>query len=144
MRLKVEINSIEPFSVYGFTTQHHSVNSPWFSGSSDISTYCLDELMSTKLRALFQRSKGRDLFDLWIGIKKYQVDCNRVVNGFKKYNQHHGTIILQKQFEENVSRKMSDPTFLNDISPLLAEGVSWDEKDAWLTITNELISRLDC
>lgn len=142
MRLKIEINSVEPFSVYGFTTQNHTVDSPWFSGSSEISTYCLDELMATKLRALFQRSKGRDLFDLWIGVRKYSIDCDRVVKGFKKYNEHHGTIILPKQFEENISNKMADPTFLNDIVPLLAEGVSWNENDAWQTLTNELLSRL--
>lgn len=142
MRLKIEINSVEPFSIYGFTARNHTVNSPWFSGSSEISTYCLDELMATKLRALFQRSKGRDLFDLWIGVKKYNIDCDRVVKGFKKYNEHHNAIILPKQFEENISNKMADPTFLNDIVPLLAEGVSWDENDAWQTLTNELLSRL--
>lgn len=142
MRLKIEINSVEPFSVYGFKTQNHTVNSPWFSGSAEIGTYCLDELMATKLRALFQRSKGRDLFDLWIGIKKYHIDCERVVRGFKKYNEYHGTVILPKYFEENISNKMADPTFLNDIEPLLAEGVSWDENDAWQTVTSELLRRL--
>ena len=65
-----------------------------------------------------------------------------MVKGFKKYNEHHGTIILPKQFEENISNKMADPTFLSDIVPLLAEGVSWNENDAWQTLTNELLSRL--
>jgi predicted nucleotidyltransferase component of viral defense system len=142
MRLKIEINSVEPFSVYGFTTRNHTVDSPWFSGNSEISTYCLEELMATKLRALFQRSKGRDLFDLWIAVRKYSIDCDKVIKGFKKYNEHHGTIILPKQFEENISNKMADPTFLNDIVPLLAEGVSWNENDAWQTLKHELLSRL--
>ena len=28
-------------------------------------TYEIDELIATKLRALYQRGKGRNLFDLW-------------------------------------------------------------------------------
>ena len=43
----------------------HAVDSEWFSGSGTIITYRLEELMATKLRALYQRRKGRDLFDLW-------------------------------------------------------------------------------
>ena len=41
------------------------MDSPWFTGATDIITYELDELMATKLRALYQRRKGRDLFDIW-------------------------------------------------------------------------------
>lgn len=36
----------------------------WFSGRSELTTYALEELLGTKLRALYQRKKGRDLFDL--------------------------------------------------------------------------------
>lgn len=41
------------------------MDSPWFTGATDIITYELDDLMATKLRALYQRRKGRDLFDIW-------------------------------------------------------------------------------
>ena len=35
----------------------------WFSGRCELTTYALEELLGTKLRALYQRAKGRDLFD---------------------------------------------------------------------------------
>ena len=38
--------------------------SRWFTGAAKVLTYDLDELLGTKLRALYQRKKGRDLFDL--------------------------------------------------------------------------------
>lgn len=60
MRLKVEINTRESFSVYGFTEIPFSVASRWFSGSCSIHTYELDELLGTKMRALYQRKQGRD------------------------------------------------------------------------------------
>lgn len=142
MKLKIEINSVEPFSIYGFLNKNYEVSSPWFSGDAEICTYCLDELMSTKFRALFQRSKGRDLFDLWLGIRHFNVDCEKVVEGFKKYNAHHSTVIHRSHFETNLSEKMTNPNFLTDIQPLLAEGTTWNENDAWEAVNEELISRL--
>jgi hypothetical protein len=64
LRLKIEINTREHFSVLGHQRRPFRVASPWFTGDADIVTYQPDELCATKLRALYQRSKGRDLFDL--------------------------------------------------------------------------------
>jgi predicted nucleotidyltransferase component of viral defense system len=61
LKLKVEINSREHFTVYGLQQHRFDVSSRWFSGSADVRTYELDELLGTKLRALYQRKKGRDL-----------------------------------------------------------------------------------
>ena len=68
LRMKVEINTREHFSVLGYREEPFSVGSRWFSGSCTLRTYELDELLGTKLRALYQRRKGRDLFDLWLGL----------------------------------------------------------------------------
>lgn len=85
LRLKVEINSREHFSVLGFESREFEIRSRWFSGSSRVSTYALDELLGTKLRALYQRRKGRDLFDLWWASQRAEVDLDRVVRCFGDY-----------------------------------------------------------
>ena len=38
----------------------------WFEGEQEVCTFQVEELVATKLRALYQRRKGRDLFDLWV------------------------------------------------------------------------------
>ena len=62
LRLKIEINNREHFAVLGLEKQHLAVKSRWFSGQVSAPTFALDELLGTKLRALYQRRKGRDLF----------------------------------------------------------------------------------
>lgn len=64
LRLKIEINTREHFAVLGYHQRPFVVTNPWFAGKTVVTTYLLDELMGTKLRALYQRRKGRDLFDL--------------------------------------------------------------------------------
>jgi len=51
--------------VLGLEKHNLDIQSRWFSGGASILTYSLDELLGTKMRALYQRKKGRDLFDLW-------------------------------------------------------------------------------
>lgn len=47
MRLKVEINSREHFSVFGIEERELSIRSRWFNASAAVKTYQLDELLGT-------------------------------------------------------------------------------------------------
>ncbi|MCP3368713.1 nucleotidyl transferase AbiEii/AbiGii toxin family protein [Bradyrhizobium cajani] len=122
MRLKVETSTREHFAVHGFKQVPFSVSSRWFEGKCDISTYELDELLGTKLRALYQRKKGRDLFDLAVALKQDGVDPDRIVKTFATYMDHGGHNITRALFEQNMHQKMTDAQFTADISPLLATG----------------------
>ena len=91
LRLKVEINTREHFAVLGFTKLPFPVGSRWYSGRADITTFELDELLATKMRALYQRRKGRDLFDLAIGLADGRSDAGRIVAAFREYMERDGT-----------------------------------------------------
>jgi predicted nucleotidyltransferase component of viral defense system len=85
LKLKVEINSREHFTVLGFDRRQFSVESRWFTGSATILTYQLDELLGTKVRALCQRKKGRDLFDLWKAFALTEINLAHVVGCFIRF-----------------------------------------------------------
>ena len=142
LRLKVEINSREHFSIFGFNRLPFSVDSRWFGGASDIVTYELDELLATKLRALYQRKKGRDLFDLATALGDSAVDPDRVAAAFIKYMARSGHPVTRALFERNLADKLSDPQFSADIGPLLAGGHRWDLTEATRTVSERLIALL--
>ena len=100
MRLKVEINSREHFAIYGFKRVPFSVSSRWFEGSCEVSTYALEELLGTKLRALYQRRKGRDLFDLATALDKEFVDPKRIVTTFSEYMKRGGHSVTRATVRE--------------------------------------------
>ena len=64
-KLKIEINTTEHFHVQNLKALKYEVQSEWYEGLTEIMTYELEELMATNLKALYQRRKGRDLFDWW-------------------------------------------------------------------------------
>jgi predicted nucleotidyltransferase component of viral defense system len=130
LRLKVEINSREHFTVLGYQQFEFRMASRWYTGSALISSYRIDELLGTKLRALYQRKKGRDLFDLWQTAKTLVVNPETVVSCFLQYMEYEEHQISRAEFEMNLFEKLDDSRFLDDISPLLTTGSSWDSRAA--------------
>lgn len=121
LRLKIETNTREHFSVLNLQHKPFSVTTPWYTGAANVVTYSLEELLGTKLRALYQRKKGRDLFDLSLALDRWpDLDPAKIVQCFERYIAHGGTPISRDAFSENLQRKLDDPLFLRDIEPLLA------------------------
>jgi predicted nucleotidyltransferase component of viral defense system len=84
----------------------------------------IDELLGTKLRALYQRKKGRDLFDLWYAAKALEVSPESVVSCFLRYLEHEGHQVSRAEFELNLFEKLNDRRFLDDMAPLLTTGTT--------------------
>ena len=93
LRLKIEINTREHFTVLGHVSPKHSVDNGWFRGGAEIRSYRLEELLGTKLRALFQRKKGRDLFDLGVALQDESLDDAGVVACFQEYIARRGNCV---------------------------------------------------
>ena len=138
LRLKIEINSREHFSVFGHEQRRLEVQSRWFSGTANVKTFQLDELLGTKLRALYQRKKGRDLFDLFTTSRRAAVDLGRVVTCFNGYLGHDGTRVSRAEFEMNMHEKLSDDTFLADVEPLIARASDWNVDAAAAFVMHEI------
>jgi predicted nucleotidyltransferase component of viral defense system len=143
LRLKVEINTREHFTVDGFTKLPFEVSSRWFNGSCDILSYNLNELLATKLRALYQRSKGRDLFDLAVALDHPDADPARIIEIFGKYMDHGGHQVSKREFQENLAAKLKDKNFGSDIGPLLSNDYEWNLEEMSARAIESLIARLE-
>ena len=116
LRLKLEINTREHFFVLGQRRMRFAIDNPWHSGGADVLTYEPEELLGTKLRALYQRKKGRDLFDLSQALTRLTaLDPDRVVACFLRYLEHGGLRVTRTEFEENLAAKLEDEVFLRDV-----------------------------
>ncbi len=142
MRLKVEVNPVEHLDVLPTREAHFEVVNPWFTGSADIPIYHPDQMFGSKMRALYGRRKGRDLFDLWLAIDSGLLDPAAVVESFQAYSVRHGEAISRAMFEENLINKSSDRRFHDDLAPLLPADSDYDPQQAVRVVLEELVSRL--
>ena len=141
-RLKIEINTREHFSVFGLDRKRFVVSNPWYSGEASLTVYQLDELLGTKFRALYQRKKGRDLFDLAVALARGEAREERIVESFMRYMEHVGAAVSRAQFEANLAAKVRDRAFIEDTAPLLASGFAWDFEAAAKIVAERLVARL--
>jgi predicted nucleotidyltransferase component of viral defense system len=141
-KLKIEINTTEHFQVLPLRSEKFGVQSEWFNGYADIITYEIDELMATKLRALYQRRKGRDLFDVWYVTSRQLIDLGRVFEIFTKYCANDDTNIQKEDFLKNLELKKNHPDFQSDMSALLPIELNWSFEEAYQFVVDKVISIL--
>ncbi|ADG25715.1 TPA: nucleotidyl transferase AbiEii/AbiGii toxin family protein [Legionella pneumophila] len=144
IRLKLEINSREHFSIMGLS--HHSFEclSSWEQGRVDITTFPIEELLGTKMRALYQRRKGRDLYDLYIALNTLKtLDTSKILHCFREYMKFGGHNISKKLFVDNMEAKMQHTGFCGDMSPLLPTGMKmFDPQEAYAYVLEALIQHV--
>jgi predicted nucleotidyltransferase component of viral defense system len=142
IKLKIEVNTREHFSIYGIQHVPVRLESEWESGEALVATYELDELLATKLRDLYQRKKGRDLFDLWYAMNNVAVNVERIINAFHHYLAAEGNKVTQNQFIENMEKKILDPDFQGDMNGLLRSGIEYEIAEAYDFVKTNLLEKI--
>ncbi len=143
LRLKIEINCKEHFNVFDWVSFPFKIENDWFSGNASIRTYNIHELLATKLRALYQRSKGRDLFDINYARLHYDLDFAKIFSCYIEYMKYFvGKVPSSKEFLLNINGKENNPDFTGDMEALLRAGVDYRQDEAFLWLRSELIERM--
>ncbi|HEY7932643.1 MAG TPA: nucleotidyl transferase AbiEii/AbiGii toxin family protein [Solirubrobacteraceae bacterium] len=141
IRIKIEINIAETQSFLPRKRVRHTVETAWWSGEADITTFETEELLATKLRALYQRSKGRDLFDLWLGQTVLQADPERIVDAFHHYMRN--AAFSFPELRENLTAKLANASFRRDLQALVTSTpAEYDPGTAADVVMRQLGSRL--
>lgn len=115
MRIKVEMNTFETSPAVELVRLPLAVSSPWWSGSADVLTFRTEELMATKIRALYQRRKGRDLFDLWLAVAQVGIDPAAIADAFPPYRPDG---FSADRAVEVLRHHLAHPVFRADIEAL--------------------------
>ena len=140
-RVKIEINTREHFAIDGYKNKRLSMQSDWYQGQCDVVTFSLEELLATKLRALYQRRKGRDLFDLWMG-RELKPNWNKVVTIFLKYIGHQKKQIHRDLLNKNLQEKIEDPRFQQDTQALIRNQQEYDIQKAARFVIDKIFTIL--
>jgi len=121
LNLKLEINTREADIFDKPIEIAYGIKNPWFSGDAMIQTFSKEEMLATKLRALLQRDRGRDLFDLSHALTVFdELDTVRMIAIFQNYLHQTDISISRAEAEKRMFAKLNNPGFLTDVRPLLS------------------------
>lgn len=137
MKIKIEINTFDRSPAQPTMTRPIAVESPWFEGRADVATFALAELSATKIRALYQRKKGRDLFDLWLAVEEASTAPEQIAACFDPYRPEGWTTSLARQ---NLDAKLNDHTFASDLAALVVEPPTRYTVEAGAAVAHQVLA----
>ncbi len=96
--------------------------------ATTVNGFEIHEMLGTKMRALFQRRRGRDLFDLYWALTEAGTPVNpaEIIELFLYYLQQEGTVATRDEFIGLLQTHLNDRGFLTDMNALLRTGIAYD------------------
>lgn len=109
-----------------------------------IKGFDIHEMLGTKMRAMFQRKRGRDLFDLYWALTKSPtpVDPAAIIASFEHYLKQEGTKAVRAEFIGILDSHLKDRGFCSDMQPLLPTDIAYDPQAAGKYIKAHLLNLL--
>ena len=109
-----------------------------------VNGYDIHEMLGTKMRALFQRRRGRDLFDLYwaLTLAKPPVDPTAIIESFQHYLRQEDSSAGRAEFVGILQSHLADRGFCSDMNQLLRVGVEYDPQKAGAYVKARLLSLL--
>ena len=140
-KIKIEINTYERSPMLPLQRVLHKVESGYCDIRANIATLQPEELVATKIRALYQRSKGRDLYDLWLALDTLKIKPEAILGAFPAYRPEG---LTSRLLEANLLSKLDDPSFCSDVDVLRRfDSPEYDPYVAGREVLDRLIRRLD-
>lgn len=114
------------------------------SVETQIKAFDIHEMLGTKMRALFQRKRGRDLFDLYWALTKSAtpVKPKEIIASFQHYLDQEGTKAGRDEFAGILESHLKDRGFCTDMQPLLRTDISYDPQVAGSYVKSHLLKLL--
>jgi predicted nucleotidyltransferase component of viral defense system len=149
--LKIEVNCNEREPLYEIVDlPYRPPNLAAGIEEVTLRSYDIDEMLGTKMRALFQREQGRDLFDLWWALtwtgraERHPTNTDRIVAAFEDYMRRENKVVDADEYEAALNSKMANPAFANDVGSILRPGLdpSYDANEAARVVREEIIGTM--
>jgi len=144
LKIKIEANVTE-------RTSHRTIQEiPFafpFQGkivATRLNGYDLHEMLGTKLRALFQREAGRDLFDLFWALTQSSppADPAAIIESFLFYVRKEGVVPGRADLLKLLQSHLKKRGFCADMEPLLRAGITYDPQEAGRYVQTHLLNLL--
>jgi hypothetical protein len=143
VRIVVETNVTERHSHRGIVEKDFEFELGGSTLRCVLRSFDIHEMLGTKMRALFQRTQGRDLFDLYHALRTdASIDARAIVGAFRYYMDREGTLAYRDEFVALLEERLRDRGFRSDMHSLLRPGVDYDVPAAAALVKERLLSLL--
>ena len=89
------------------------------------------------MRALYQRKKGRDLYDIWLALTVLELDPEKIASAFPAYRPDG---VNGELMANNLTAKLADKGFCTDVDAMIRGGApDYDPQEAGRLVAEEIL-----
>ncbi|MHB1908869.1 MAG: nucleotidyl transferase AbiEii/AbiGii toxin family protein [Nitrososphaerales archaeon] len=142
-RIKIEISHVERFPILPPVKKRLKLP----EGETSVTTYTLEELLATKIRAFYDRFKGRDVYDIWAADKRTTLDKIALRKMFLYYFYRDRKEFSPKLFYSHLEEAITKNAIEDDVSGYLRPNIDFQLEKApksvleWLSFLGDLDAR---
>ena len=129
---KIEISHVERFPIIPPTKK--VIKTP--DGEANVLTYTLEELTATKLRALLERFKGRDIYDLYF-VSRLKPDATVIKKMFLYYFYKSGKVFNPSVHYKAIVKRYESGNYVDDVTDFVKPTVTFDLGKAAKDVINQ-------
>lgn len=137
---KIEISHVERFPI--LNPVQKQLRTP--TGHVGVTTYKIEELTATKLRALLERLKGRDVYDLFY-ISQLKPEPNVTRKMFLYYFYRSRKVFNPRIHYRNLTKRYNNESYVDDVSFLIKPTIAFSLQKAARNVISQyaFLSNLD-
>lgn len=138
-QVKIDIQrEIKPDSS-AYRYRQLAIDSPWCSNQASVRSNTAEDIVASKVLATFQRSRPRDLFDMWATIKAGIVTYADVASRFASYRPDNPERWNTGKAARNLVAKLSDHSYIAELERISVYAPFTYDKYEYIRIAADLI-----
>lgn len=114
-RVKIDIQREIKSDSSAYQYRQFAIDNPWCSKQASVRSNTAEDIVASKVLALFQRSRPRDLFDMWAAIKAGIVTYVDVASRFASYRPDNPERWNTSKAARSLMAKLSDPSYIVEL-----------------------------
>ena len=141
LRVKMDIQRAPRQLPGGTERPDFHVDSPWFQGGGPVPAFPPEEIIASKVIAVYQRKRPRDLFDMWAAIRSGLIETTDVATAYGTYRPLDPEHWTARQAARSLIERVTDHEYIADLTELARYApVEYDLADN-ISVAVELIDQ---
>lgn len=119
-QVKIDIQREIESDSSAYQYRHIALDNPWYSNQASVRANTAEDIIASKVLASFQRSRPRDLFDIWAAVKADIVTYEGVASRFASYRPDSPERWNTGRVSRSLIDKLNAPSYIAEMEQISA------------------------
>lgn len=118
LRVKVDIQKESLHPEASVSQEEFQVDNPWFQGKASVLSISPQEIIASKVVAIYQRRQPRDLFDIWAALRTELVAKEDIDVAFERYRPPKPEHWTSRQAARSLIERINEQEYISNLKYL--------------------------